>query len=281
MPAPVVGAIDSSSQARGEISSTLKAHGALEDLPHLDRIEVSRPGKGYSVPIFFKGTNGWNQFTALEALAVEYELLSSIPEGEVGSTSTQKIWAEGRKLGFPDLAGLRIRRPEADLKTWHERKVDLSAVVASGDCSKDVPLSWGEVVEVPEADHPLNEQWQGFSEAELANLNKCLSREVQVIIKGRGNKLTVGPRFIFSRVSGIPLSPASINIGLKAPVWLKPALRQSNLLLASSDLSRVKVTRKDSGTGQKREWVLDCSDGKPAPALWLRDGDVIEVPEKP
>jgi hypothetical protein len=62
---------------------------------------------------------------------------------------------------------------------------------------------------------------------------------------------------------------------------IKPALRQSNLLLASSDQSRIKVTRRDQATGEKREWVLDCSDGKPAPAFWLRDSDVIEVPEKP
>jgi hypothetical protein len=52
-------------------------------------------------------------------------------------------------------------------------------------------------------------------------------------------------------------------------------------LLASSDLSRVKVTRRDPASGQKRELLLDCSDGKPAPPFWLRDGDTIEVPEKP
>ena len=54
----------------------------------------------------------------------------------------------------------------------------------------------------------------------------------------------------------------------------------SNLPLSSSDLSRVKVTRNDLKTGKKREWILDCSDSKPAPDFWLRDGDVIEVPDK-
>jgi hypothetical protein len=58
-------------------------------------------------------------------------------------------------------------------------------------------------------------------------------------------------------------------------------LRGSNLLLASSDLTRIKVTRHDLPTGLPHEWVVDCSDAKPAPDLWLRDGDVIEVPEKP
>ncbi len=89
------------------------------------------------------------------------------------------------------------------------------------------------------------------------------------------------------------------------------------LLLSSSDLSRVKVSRRDPKTGKKREWILDCNPQSPSyglpgvgaiggnnprpvsppplpgvglfggnnpprePGLWLRDGDVIEVPEKP
>ncbi len=64
------------------------------------------------------------------------------------------------------------------------------------------------------------------------------------------------------------------------PFWLKPVLLQSKLVLVSSDLSRVKVTRRDPATGQKREWVVDCSEASPAPDFWLRDGDKIEVPEK-
>jgi hypothetical protein len=45
-------------------------------------------------------------------------------------------------------------------------------------------------------------------------------------------------------------------------------------------LARVKVTRRDSKTGKTNEWILDCSHND-TPDLWLRDGDVIEVPEKP
>lgn len=56
---------------------------------------------------------------------------------------------------------------------------------------------------------------------------------------------------------------------------------QSGLLLASSDLSRVCVTRTNQKTGEKRQYLLDCSPGKPAPDFWLRDDDVSEVPDKP
>jgi hypothetical protein len=72
-------------------------------------------------------------------------------------------------------------------------------------------------------------------------------------------------------------------------------------LLSSSDLSRVKVIRRDAKTGKTREWIVDCSppqspsngstffsfqltagaDSQPTSDLWLRDGDVIEVPQKP
>jgi hypothetical protein len=51
-------------------------------------------------------------------------------------------------------------------------------------------------------------------------------------------------------------------------------------LTSGSDLARVKVTRRDSKTGKTNEWILDCSHND-TPDLWLRDGDVIEVPEKP
>ena len=52
-------------------------------------------------------------------------------------------------------------------------------------------------------------------------------------------------------------------------------------ILSSSDLSRVKVTRKDAKTGKVTEFIVDTTR-KPSETgdLWLRDGDVIEVPEK-
>jgi len=62
---------------------------------------------------------------------------------------------------------------------------------------------------------------------------------------------------------------------------LKPVVQNSPLVLASSDLSRVKVTRTDPVTGQKLEGVFDCTGTKPAPEVWLMDGDLIEIPERP
>jgi hypothetical protein len=60
---------------------------------------------------------------------------------------------------------------------------------------------------------------------------------------------------------------------------LRSVLDNSKLIRVSSDLSRVKVTRFDPVTKKNMEWTVDCTDPKQAD-LWLRDGDVIDVPEK-
>ena len=52
------------------------------------------------------------------------------------------------------------------------------------------------------------------------------------------------------------------------------------VLTSDSDLARVKVTRHDAVTGKTHEWIVDCSP-QSSSDLWLRNGDVIEVPEKP
>jgi hypothetical protein len=169
-----------------------------------------------------------------------------------------------------------LRRPAADLKSWKEQVVDLRPVLEAGDCSKDVRLEWGDVVEIPEADHPLNEKWPGFSRTELANLKKCLTRQVQIVISGQATNITVAPGI--SNLDATP--PMEPIIDARTPFWLKPVLFQSKLVLTSSDLRHVKVTRHDPASGQERAWVVDCSEASPAPDLWLRDGDKIEVPER-
>ena len=67
------------------------------------------------------------------------------------------------------------------------------------------------------------------------------------------------------------------NSSLIGSVLARPEAR--GVLLSSSDLSRVKVTRRDPRTGRTLDWTLNCS-GDNAPDLWLRDGDVMEVPQR-
>ena len=278
------------------MADILRQHGALDDLPHLDQIGVRRSTIGFSETVFTKGAQDWNHFTLLELIAVHYKLLASSPDmGGGGSYGASALFGNAR-LSFPDLAHLHISRPSADLKSWQDQVVDLTPVVESGDSAKDVHLRWGDVVEVPEADHPLNEKWKGFSSAELANLKKCLTRKVEIIVKGQTTTITLAPKITGLEgdsdrgTAVIPQGPPQGGIHFpqyeptiytSTPFWLLPVLLQSKLVLISSDLSRVKVIRRDPATGKTREWVVDCSKGgESAPAFWLQDGDRIEVPEK-
>src|SRR6185503_20408662 len=72
---------------------------------------------------------------------------------------------------------------------------------------------------------------------------------------------------------------------------LNQVIYGSGLLRTSSDLTKVHVTRTDSATKKKQEWTIDLTklrSEEKGPVhnigqgqdLWLRDGDVIEIPDK-
>lgn len=320
---------DSRAAAVGMID-WLRQHGALDNLPDLTVISVSRPSANYSEHILHKGTNDWNHFTLLEIVAMQCQFLAAYP-GQPGENDDASLFWQKMPLRFPDLAHLRLRRPAADLKTWTDQTVDLAAGLDADDCAHDVLVEWGDTVEIPEVDHPLNEKWQGFSTAGLAALKKCLTRHVDLIINGQTNTITLAPGINGQTGTATLLEGGRLMNGVwiasETSFWLKPVLLHSKVVLASSDLSRVKVSRRDPKTGQTRQWIIDCSDApasgtSSAPAsfgggggvgfggggpafpgqasgpgrrpgrsvsmdkpsesdLWLRDGDTIEIPEKP
>ena len=249
----------------------LRAHGAVDDLPQLDRIQISRGNDRYTS--FLRSTNDWNRFTLLDLLAREYCLVSGELQGLINSrvyVTVEEFWDRNR-CRFPDLGHVIIHRPQPDGKTFKTIRVDVAAMLAAGDCSKDVVLQWGDRVEVPETDHPVNAKWSGPEAAEIQSLIKCISRRVALSIKGAPTTLQLAPECFPS--GGINLNVKPVSFALRS------VLDNSARLRASSDLSRVKVTRREPGSGPSRQWVLDCS-GNNAPDFQVRDGDVIEVPEK-
>jgi cytohesin len=272
-----------------EIADLLRQHGALDNLPHWDRITVSRPSANYSETVFRKGTNDWNQISLFDVLGVQYELISnSQSEPQRGNSVPYSYYAGNNSLSFPDLANIIIRRATADGKGWENRTIDLTSALNSGNCAADFQLRWGDVVEIPEKDHVLNERWPGLSTNELFTLKNCLTRHLQISVKGQITNIVITPQ-VKELVPGsreYPLSsygakmePAVILLKFE-PFMLWPVLKDSKLLLASSDLSHIKVKRRDTTTGKMHEWMVDCSNPQAPPNLWLRDGDVIEVPEK-
>jgi ankyrin repeat protein/tetratricopeptide (TPR) repeat protein len=238
--------------AINEIAELLKQAGADEQLQRRGAISISRRSRDYLAPWFVQGSNTWNRFTLLELIA--------------------GVYAQSPPFAFPDFARVTISRLGSAGSKSAEIAVDVEALLASGDCSKDVPLEWGDVVEIPERDRKLNAIWGGLSFGEIEALKRCLDRKVDIIVKGEATKLTLTLTFIHP--GGQPSTPHM------SMFWLGSTVRNANVLRASSDLGRVKVRRVDPASKQPREIILNLERADPRIDLWLRDGDVIEVPEK-
>jgi ankyrin repeat protein len=264
-------------QIQKEICELLRKHGAIEELPQMDVIEVRRPSANFSEVVFTKGTNNYNRFTLFELIAAHYGFVT---DGTGRQTYEQSSWARRGSLAFPDLNSVTIRHPTEDGLGWTATQFKFSNVLELPGPLADRQLQWGDVVEIPEADHPINAIWQGLPEDILATLKRCVDRHVQLTVKGQTTnlllRLQTGPPDVTEHGSdGTRLAtPPSFS--------LLPMLHSSGLLRASSDLSRVRVKRRDATTGQVYELVFDCLNRSgPSPRFWLRNDDAIEVPEKP
>jgi cytohesin len=266
----------------GELADLLRRHGALDALPDWDRIIVSRPAANFSFALFRKGTNEWNQFTLLEALLNFYNSSEtySIPQGN----NTWAGYSLKDMLPFPDLTRVVILRPSRGSTNTTRLAVNLLDRTNGIDVSKDVPLEFGDIVELPERDHALGDVRVNLTDNESAALFDYLKGKVQLAVRNQKVELA------FDRIG----SQATIRSVLNQPEAQK-------IILSSSDLSRVKVTRRNPKTGKISEWTFDCSnhptafngslsysfspnqpnDSLPSLDFWLRSGDLIEVPEKP
>jgi len=231
-----------------QLADLLRQHGALDNLPNWDCITVSRPSSNFSMTIFQKGTNDWNQFTLLEAILNLYRYYS--PRSYPSPSAL-----------FPDLARVVIVRPNHSSTNEMRIEVNLLDNTNGVDCSKDMPLEFGDVVEIPERDHALGDNPIGLTESQRDTIGNYLKGSVQLVAHGQKVELPIYPFADGSLIGSVFQQPEATKV-----------------LLSSSDLSRVKVIRRDVKTGKKHEWIVDCSN---AVDLWLRDGDVIEVPEKP
>lgn len=265
-----------------ERATLLRKHGARDDLPKLDRIEVWRPSANYSAIAFPISTNGWNEFSLLELMALHYGFISTERNAvwEVNQSTVPIAFWQKAVCQFPDLSRVVIRRPAAAGAPRTEMMANVAELLDAGDCARDVKLQAGDIVEILEADHPVNEPWTGLAGPQLSNLLHCVSRTVTISIKGTPTAIQLTPQF-----KPMPFHPSLPGVKqmyelTKGSFMLKSVLAQSRLLRASSDVSRVKVTRRAETGGKIQEWVLNCGSGND-PDLWLRDGDVIEVPDKP
>ena len=273
---------DKATQAR-KLIALLHQHGALDHVPDWDGIDVGRVAENDLHTVFHQETNDWNHFTLIEAVANAYMTSESNP---------YRTW-----LSFPDFAHVAVLRPTHDSTNQTRIEVNLLAADGGINFSNDMPLLFGEVVDIPEHDHVLGDISSGLSNDQQNALANYVKGSVQLVVQDRKVQIPI------------------YRLGDEAKV--EAVLNNSDargILLASSDLSRVKVIRRDAKTGKQREWVFDCrapgsnngpggfsvwAVGTPAlsyqwnlsgngysssssgvNSLWLCNGDVIEVPEK-
>jgi ankyrin repeat protein len=250
-----------------EIAKLLIQYGADENYERRAQIAVTRDFKQV-YPIFHKGTNSWNRFSLLEAFGTAYlsdQHFNGFPLFPASS------------FRFPSLAKVKIHR----LETSGERiiAVDLEAILKSGGCAKDVWLEWGDLIEIPEADHKVNETWKGFPTELLEILPKCLTRQIYISVKDETKSIALAPRLEQSAYQAEGETAKYVVTDFSP--WLNAVVSHSGLLRTSSDKTRVKVTRINPVTKKPEEQIFNLEKSDPQNRLWLRDGDRIEIPEKP
>jgi ankyrin repeat protein len=268
-----------------EIVRMLHEHGAIDDLQRRSFVTANREEHNYTERLFEKDTNRYNHFTLYEAIAQAYNATKRNP----GNTPLPPAGGAQSALAFPDFARVKISRLTAKEGETKEIKMNLDVAFSSGDISKNIGLDWGDVVEIPEQDHPVNMGWGGLSEQAYDTLQRCLTRKVELVVKGQTNSITLKPNLVQtrSRLATAPFAVEFYQPGMApqplkemSSFWLYQVVLGSGVLRSSSDVAHVKVRRADPTTKEARELVFNLEKSDPRNDLWLRDGDVIEIPEK-
>jgi len=175
------------------------------------------------------------------------------------------------EIPFPDLTRIRILRL-VDAAKNEKKVISVNLINAAGIvlCNNDVLLEFGDIIEIPEREYRLDEGRTGLTGDQNKQFAECLPTKVEFTVKGE--------------VTEVKLLPLTTMAYLAATMKQSPV---RNVLRSTSDLSRLRITRRASSvTGQPaRELTVDLEafqrSGKQQwDDLWLRDGDVIEVPDK-
>ncbi len=284
----------SSETKSADIAGLLREHGALDDLPDFTRIRITRQGFDRPLVVFSKAAKLTNHFSLLETVMKFYD-----QSGVGGPGPARPGYAA---LPFPDFSRILIQRPSPKPGgKAQEIKVSLLNRSNVVDCAQDVPVEFGDVIEIPERVHALNEHWSDPFQAVKGGLSAVKSQAhlAQTMTKTLGSTTNSTTAF-YAKIAAdsataaqqwaclqksVQLVVAGTTVSLTVDSWQEGFLSQAlaktearAALRSSSDLSRVQVKRKDASSGKLVVMTVDATDA--SDSLWLQDGDVLEVPDK-
>jgi ankyrin repeat protein len=236
--------------------------------------------------VFQCASNSINHYTLLEALATIYQVYITQPSGR--QTAFGRYAHPDDPVPFPDFARVAIHRlPGKGAEVLH---VNVAEIFQSGDCSRDVALQPGDLIEIPKQEHRVADKWYGPSATDMTALNKCLLRTVRIVAQGHTNNIalmhafadadqTMRYNYQFPQVILDPntqwlaeaLKDRKVDTVVRS-FFLNDVVRDADVLLNTWDLSRVRLTRGST------KMTFDLT-ANPAPEVLLKDGDVIEIPE--
>jgi ankyrin repeat protein len=273
-----------------QIEALLVKAGADQNYNRRRGIWLCDAGETPKDELFQCPTNSINHYTLLEFLAKLYELDKLTPPFRMvlDNYRSGSYAHDAELLPFPDFTRVTIHR--LDGKRAEALRVNVGEIFQSGDCSKDVALQAGDMVEIQKEEHKVADKWWGLSGYDVSAFNKCLGRTVRLVWQGHTNELALVPP-LADAVTTQRLNFQPPNAALDENTnWLAEALkggradtivrsfvlndvvRDDNVLRNTWDLSRVRLTRG----GANMTFDLTAN---PPPDVWLEDGDVLEIPE--
>jgi hypothetical protein len=188
----------------------------------------------------------------------------------------------------PDWSRAVIKRLEA--QTLAEKSLPCQLPVSDAEPAnwRDLPLEWGDIVEIPERVALVGDKGDQRLPAELLDtMIRCASRKVSLEIHGKKTELPLTPEWPeLQSLMGLPLAgeydrkdlPRNTREPFVRNFWLLAVLHSSGRLLNTSDPTRVRVLRQTDGTTQ--EFVYNLETVAFPDDLWLQDGDTIVVPDR-
>ncbi len=270
-----------------EIVKNLRQHGAKDELVRLSHItlQIKDYNNGNPIRIFRRDAKQLNHHTLLELASLVSTIQLNMPCN-------------------PDWRRITINRINPENLSQQILKISLQERATNSTEAIDVPLEWGDTVELNAATFIPTDSGDFDLHKVLTN---CLTRKIIIeTTQGKtewllcphwskpgptrgvawAGEFSLGdpsaratlPPLHFDRESGSGPVTGPQNIG---GFWMKTTVYASGVLRDKSDVTHVKCRRSTGSTTSPLEVEYNLITAQFPDDLWLQNGDVITIPDKP